>query len=82
MKCFPATPKDNERCIMRLELDGNDVELLEYAAEALGKLALIEDVLGVKGFVSPFITGEDLPTETISAALLVSRIVDGWDSGG
>jgi hypothetical protein len=78
MRTFLATKRDNELNVMRLELSGDDVELLDEAVLALRKLALIEDALGVKGFESPFILGKDQPTQTRAAARLLDTIVEGW----
>src|SRR3990172_10703167 len=81
MKVFPATARDNERGMMRVEIAAEDIEILEYASGALETLAIIEDSLGVKGFVSPFITGEDLPTMTRQASNLLHEFQIGWDGG-
>lgn len=81
MKCFPATTRDNERGIMRVEIAAEDVELLEYASEALEKLAIIEDVLEVKGFYSPWLSVPDRPTVTRDASELLHKFQFGWDGG-
>lgn len=81
MKCFPATKRDNEREVMRVEITAEDMELLEYAMHALGRLALIEDALGVKGFYSPWLSVPDQPTQTIAAAALIAEFQIGWDGG-
>lgn len=80
MKIFSTTAEDNKRGIMRLQLDGSDLELIEELVDRLNRLAVIEDALDVKGFVSPFIQGNDLPTLTREGAEFLDAIRKGWDA--
>lgn len=78
MKAHLATKRDNERGIMRLELDGNDVEILEGLVDRLERLEKIEEALDVVAVQSPFILGNDLPTVTREGRKLLQAIVEGW----
>jgi hypothetical protein len=78
MKAHLATKRDNERGIMRLELDGNDIDVLEGLVDRLERLEKIEDALDVVAIQSPFILGQDLPTVTREGRELIQSIVEGW----
>jgi hypothetical protein len=78
MKAFVATKRDNERGIMRLELDGTDVEILEGLVDRLERLEKIEAALDIVAFQSPYILGHDLPTVTKEGRKLLQAIIKGW----
>lgn len=78
MRAFPATARDNDRGIMRLELDGDDIELLEAVVERLEALEKIEEALDVVASRSPFILGSDTPTATAEGTTLLRGILGGW----
>lgn len=80
MRIFATTPEDDKNSVMRLELSARDIEVLEEGVDRLRRLVTIEDALDVKGFVSPYITGNDLPTLTGEVADLLEVLVKGWDA--
>jgi hypothetical protein len=80
VKIFATTPEDNKRNVMRLELDGADVELLEELVDRVERLVKVEEALDVVGIQSVGMFGQDLPTVSAEGAKFLKRIVDGWDA--
>jgi len=85
MRAFEITRRDNERNIMRLELTGEDIDLIEAVIERLVVLEAIESALDVVSVRGPFILSKDIPTVTKQGRELLLAILKGWgfplDSG-
>lgn len=80
MKIYATTKEDNKKGIMRLELDGADLELLEELQDRVERLLKIEEALEVVSINAVSIFGVDTPTVTADGAKFLQAIVDGWDA--
>jgi len=78
MKIHPATSRDTERDIMRLELNAKDIETIHLVVDRLYKLLVIERELGVVAMQAMSIFGEDLPTITAEGIKLLEKITTEW----
>lgn len=80
MKICPTTSNDNKKGLMRVEFDGNDIELLEEAIDRLRRLVKVEEALDVVGTPAISFLGHDIPTATADAAEFLDVLVKGWDA--